>query len=66
MSNTAFVPAPIALGHVEPAHLPFGYGDTQTSGAVAGAQDIATHNPAPDASPPTAPASTYRDVVICR
>lgn len=66
MSNTAFVPAPIALGNAAPAYLPYGHGVTATDGAVTSAQDIVTHNPSPNASAPTAPASTYREVVISR
>ena len=34
--------------------------------AIRSSDEVIARNPAPDASPPTSPPSTYRKVVICR
>jgi hypothetical protein len=70
MSNTSFVIAPIAhgttLGASERAVEGL-YSTSSAEGAVRMIRnEIITRNPAPDASPPTSPARSHRDVVICR
>ena len=67
MSPKEGLSAPAASTHtVYIAATPSGYECNVVWPTTLGDTEIASRNPAPDASPPTVPAGTYREVVVVR